>query len=109
MLSIFSNLTQSLLHDEDFCLDQTRNTNQALFQTADLWLAEVVLNFFSYHLDYRFSPLDVCRPSHSSFTWDTLINSSDITIKTCIITETFYFGVLSFGPHKNLREKYSQK
>lgn len=43
MFSIVSNLTQSLLHDEDFYFDQSW---QALFQTADLWVAEGVLQIF---------------------------------------------------------------
>lgn len=46
MFSIVSNLTQSLLHDEDFYFDQSWQSCQALFQTADLWVAEGVLQIF---------------------------------------------------------------
>lgn len=60
---------------------------------SDCWamISSRNLTNFSHHLDCRFAPSDIQKPSYGSFTQDTLINCSDTTHWSHIITETTSF------------------
>lgn len=64
---------------------------------SDCWamISSRNLTNFSHHLDCRFAPSDIHKPSYGSFTQDTLINCSDTTNWSHIITETTSF----WSPH----------